>query len=403
MVEVYSKALDETIRVNRIISKIQGKEKGPTIIFFGGIHGNEVSGVFALHNVLNRFKAESVEIKGSVYAIAGNLKALKKGKRFIDKDLNRIWTFETIYNKSEDGFYAEYEEQKELLSLVEDIVYHNNPPFYFIDIHSTSSKSMPFITINDALINRRFSELFPVPIVLGIEEYLEGPLLSYINQLGYVSLGIEVGQHDEKESIINAEAFINLALVYTRNVKTSDLVGFRVYFKMLKEICNSNCSFFEVVHREEITSSDNFKMQNGFYSFQDIKKGELLAHKNNQSIKAIENGQIFMPLYQKQGEDGFFIIKKINPVFLKLSAVIRKLKLYNLFVIFPGVKWKNKTYGILEANLKVARFFVKKVSHLFGFRTQKIQDNRMVMYNREKVARTKDYRTVRWFLRKKDD
>ena len=401
MVDVYSKALDSTVSVNRIISEIHGKEKGPTIIFFGGVHGNEVSGIFALYKTLNKLKENNIEIKGSIYAISGNLKALKTGQRYVDNDLNRLWTFDRIYNNTSESLSAEEQEQGEILHLIEDIIYKNQPPFYFIDIHSTSSKSIPFITINDALINRRFSELFPVPIVLGIEEYLDGPLLSYINQLGFVSLGIEVGQHDEEESIINAEAFINLALVYTRSVKTKDIVGFRVYFKLLKEHCKGNCSFFEVVHREEITAQDKFKMNDEFYSFEEIKKGQLLAHKNDRPVNAKEKGLIFMPLYQKQGEEGFFIIQKINPFFLKLSTILRKLKFYNLLAILPGVKWKNKTHGILEANLKVARFFVKSISHLLGFRTQKIMNNRMVMYNREKVARTKDYRSVKWFLRKK--
>lgn len=400
MVEVYSKALDKTIKVNRVISEIHGKEKGPTVIFFGGIHGNEVSGVFALHKELNKLKENKTNVRGSVYAISGNLKALNKGKRYLDTDLNRLWTFDNIFNKKSDPTLAETEEQKEILTLVEDIIYNNKPPFYFIDLHSTSSKSMPFITINDALINRKFSELFPVPIILGIEEYLDGPLLSYINQLGYVSLGMEVGQHDEKESILNAEAFINLALVYTRSVKTSDSVGFKVYLNILKEHSKGNCNFFEIIYREQVKPNDTFKIEGEFYSFQEIHKNQLLAHKNGNAIKAKDKGYIFMPLYQKQGEDGFFIIKKISPYLLRLSSILRKLKAYNLLVILPGVKWKNKTYGILEANLKVARFFVKSISHLLGFRTKKIMNNRMLMYNREKVARTKDYRSVKWFGRK---
>lgn len=401
MTEVYSKALGRSLSINRTIAEIHGSEKGPTVVFFGGIHGNEVSGVFALKEVFNTIPANTIPVKGSIYAISGNLKALKKGQRFIDKDLNRIWTLDNIYNKSSSAFVAEDQEQDEILKLLEDIVYQNQPPFYFIDIHSTSSKSIPFITINDALINRRFSELFPVPIVLGIEEYLEGPLLSYINQLGYVSLGIEVGQHDEKESIQNAVAFINLALVFTRSIKTEDMVGFRIYFNMLEELCKDKCSFFEVKYREQLMAGDSFAMCGDFDSFQEISKGQLLAHKNSELINARENGLIFMPQYQKQGEDGFFIIRKINPFFLNLSTILRKLKVYNLLALFPGVRWKNKTHGILEVNLKIAKFFAKSISHLLGFRIKKMINNRMLMYNREKVARTKDYRTVRWFTRKK--
>jgi hypothetical protein len=46
--------------------------------------------------------------------------------------------------------------------------------------------SLPFITINDALINLKFSNCSPISIVLEIEEYLEGPILNYLNSLGYV-------------------------------------------------------------------------------------------------------------------------------------------------------------------------------------------------------------------------
>ena len=85
---------------------------------------------------------------------------------------------------------------------------------------------MPFITINDALINRKFSEQFPVPIVLGIEEYLNGPLLSYINQMGYVSLGFESGQHDDFSAITNSIAFVYLALVYSGVLKEEAVINF---------------------------------------------------------------------------------------------------------------------------------------------------------------------------------
>ena len=48
MIKVYSKALDQSIEVDRLIGQIRGEQPGPTIIFLGGMHGNEPSGVFAL-------------------------------------------------------------------------------------------------------------------------------------------------------------------------------------------------------------------------------------------------------------------------------------------------------------------------------------------------------------------
>ena len=212
MTPVYSKALKKSTSVNRIIGKIVGDEKQPTIVFFAGIHGNETSGVFALQEIFKNI--ESLNIQGSIYGISGNLKALELNKRYVDEDLNRIWTHDKLdYLKNNPKLNIEEQEQIELFDILKDIITTNSGPLYFIDFHTTSSKTLPFITINDALINRKFSKLFPVPIVLGIEEYLNGPLLSYINELGFVSLGFESGQHDEVQAVSNHVSFAYLALV----------------------------------------------------------------------------------------------------------------------------------------------------------------------------------------------
>ena len=385
-----TQVLNKAISTNRMIAELHGKEKGPTVVFFGGIHGNEAAGVIAIEESLNNLQED---IKGSIYGIAGNLKALNVSRRYIDKDLNRLWTFEKIYSSEDNMDCVEDKEQEELIHLIEKILSQSQPPFYFIDFHTTSSKSIPFITINDAIINRKFSELFPIPTVLGIEEYLDGPLLSFINQLGYVSLGVEVGQHEDIESIQNAKAIINIILNKT-GIANVDITA---SLDLLNNHGRYNSEFFEVTHREQIKPSDEFIMYDGFFNFQPILKNDLLAIKNGKSLYSPKDGRIFMPLYQKQGDEGFFIIEKINPLFLRVSAFFRKLKLYNLLVILPGVKWKNKKRGILEANLKVTKFFVKNISHLIGFRAKKIEKNRMLMYNREKVARTNEYKKEEWF------
>ena len=53
-----------------------------------------------------------------------------------------------------------------------------------------------------------------MPIVLGIEEFLNGPLLSYINEMGYVAFGFEGGQHDSPLAYKNHKSFIYLSLLY---------------------------------------------------------------------------------------------------------------------------------------------------------------------------------------------
>lgn len=59
-------------------------------------------------------------------------------------------------------------------------------------------------------------------------------------------------------------------------------------------------------------------MLSNFQNFDKINKGQVLALSNNRPIKAPMNGLIFMPLYQEQGKDGYFIITKISKFWLKL-------------------------------------------------------------------------------------
>lgn len=396
MTEVHSKALEKPTFVSRIISKLEGAKKGITVVVFAGIHGNENSGIFAIQEVFNRLK--QFDINGTIYGISGNLKALEANKRFIDEDLNRIWTFENLdrlIRKKE--LNTEEKEQSEIFDLLNEIVSLNPGPFYFIDLHTTSSKTMPFITISDALINRRFSKLFPVPIVLGIEEYLNGPLLTYINQLGYVSIGFESGQHDEINSIKNHMSFLFLALVYARVVKQEDIVDFKEHYNAINSASNNHADIYEVIHLHRIQQNDVFKMINGFKSFQPIKKGVLLAESNGEKIKSEKKGILFMPLYQEIGEDGFFIIRKVKPIFLRLSAILRKTKADNLLVLLPGIHWEDKRKHVLKVDLKIARFYVKQIFHLFGFRSKQVDTTHLKLYNRARNARTKLYEKESWF------
>ncbi|WP_211223799.1 succinylglutamate desuccinylase/aspartoacylase domain-containing protein [Gaetbulibacter saemankumensis] len=396
MTLVYNKALNTKIEVNRIIGSIKSDIPGPTLVFFGGIHGNETSGVFALKEVLKSVK--KTNIKGTVFAISGNLVALEKHQRFLDEDLNRYWTKENI--EAIEGKHVlniEEQELQELLDVLKSIIKNNQPPFYFIDLHTTSSKTIPFITLSDALINRKFAKQFPVPIVLGIEEYLNGALLSYINQLGYVSLGFESGQHDALLAIKNHVAFIYLALAFSGVIKDKSSINFSAYFKQLQEQSVSALGFFEIVYLYKIQKEDNFKMLNGFKSFQPITKGTKLAINNNKEIQSPYNGSIFMPLYQKKGTDGFFIIKTIAPFFLKLSKVLRGVKIDSVLVLFPGVSWSNKKEGVLQVNLKIARYFAKSFFHILGYRSRTIDRTHLKLSNRERVAKTNMYKNEIWY------
>ena len=396
MTDVYSKALDDTLEINRVIGEIHGKKNGPTVVIFAGIHGNEPAGVFALQKVFSNLNPNDVQ--GSVYGIVGNTKALEKGVRFIESDLNRIWTKDNVKRlKSTSDLNQEEEEAIELIDLLNKITENNRPPYYFIDLHTTSSKSLPFITINDSLINRGFSSQFPTPIILGIEEYLTGPLLSYINTLGYVSLGFESGQHDDKEAIDNAEAFIWLTLSISEAINKLDHKDFERHFSLLKTNSKGMDSVFEIIFLHRIETNSDFKMEANYESFQKINKGEIIASEKNNDLISEHDGLIFMPLYQKIGQEGFFIIRKIHPIFMKLSKVLRNLKVDGFLSKLPGVSWADSSKDALMVNLKVARFLATPFLHLLGYRNKQLDATHLKAYNRERASKTDSYKHTTWY------
>lgn len=368
-----------------------GDDTGPTLVFTAGIHGNEPSGVLALQDAIGLLRAHNVKLQGQIIALAGNLKALKEGIRYENEDLNRVWTgarIEDLRISPEEDWNNEEREMHELHGYIRRILDRGKGPFYFIDLHTTSSQTSPFITINDALINRKFAEKFSVPIILGIEEYLEGPLLSYINELGYVACGFEAGQHDCPESYRNQLAFVIQSLAVCGIVSPADLPKFE---ELIAPIQSGAHQFYEIRFRYPVGLQEEFTMKPGFMNFEGIDTGEILATSNGEEVLAPSSGQIFMPLYQKQGDDGFFIIRPIHQWALKLSAWLRKIKVDSWLTVLPGVRRASDGIG-LEVNLHVARFLARDFFHLLGYRSKYLKSGVMYTTNRERVARNKEYR-----------
>jgi len=370
---------------DRILAKIEGVKNGPTVIIIAGIHGNESAGVEASKKVLHKIKEERIMFKGSLYVLLGNINGLNKGVRFEDIDLNRIWKKENLdaINNSSQPINNEVKEQIEIYKIIKDILKNEIGPFYFLDLHTTSASSVPFITISDSLNNRKFSSNFPVPVVLGIEEYLDGPLLTFINEYGHVALGFEGGEHYDEKSIDNCEAFIWKALVHSKCLSKKNIFNYKKYKNNLSKLC-CKYDFFEINYRYILKKDEDFKMNLGFENFEKIKRNQQLALSNGVVIKAKENGRIFMPLYQELGEDGFFILQKISKFWLKTSMIARKLKINNFLRLIPGVEKAPENNYTLIVDPKIAKYLAKDIFHLFGYRKQIFKDEKYYFIKRDR-------------------
>jgi hypothetical protein len=358
--------------LQRDIGTYQGNHHGPNLIFFGGIHGNEHSGIYALKKVLEDLQKIAPDFRGNLYAISGNLKAIEVKKRYIGKDLNRIWFPNTLIAKEERVKVSEYNEKIEILNRLLEIL-KNGRPTYLFDLHTTSSHSMPFVSISDTLKNRRIIKNIPVHLVLGLEELLDGPMFSFFSELGLPAILFEAGQHDAISSYENHIAFIWLIMAELRCIRRRSIPDLHEFGETLKKSSPGGNKTFEIKYRYLINDFEQFEMKEGFVNFQKIEKGKTVAHNKKGKIHAKRSGYVFMPLYQTQGCEGFFIVKEITPFWFNLSSRSRKWNLDKAIKLLPGISTTRKDQDTYIIDKSIAKYRVISLLHLLGFR--KVKDD----------------------------
>lgn len=351
-----------------------GSPPGPKLICIGGLHGNEPAGVRALHRVVRTLKDIDPPFRGEMIALAGNVQALSAGRRFLRRDLNRGWTPQGMRRvvAPHEGLDAEDREQAELIIALRQALADDNPDTRVIDLHTTSAASAPFVTLGDTLRNRRFARDIGLPLVLGIEEQIDGALLEVIMERGPVTLGIEAGQHDDPVSVDHHERAVWMALVAGGHVSPDDVPGLREKREALRIACRGLPGVFEVRYRKAVVPGDGFVMRPGYANFATIREGEPVARDGAGPVLAPEDGRIFLPLYQEQGDDGFFVVRQFHPAWLGISAALRRLRADVLLRWLPGVHAARRRSDALIVDRRVARWLTVQVFHLLGYRKSRV-------------------------------
>lgn len=314
MSEVLADNTKTKVSEKRIIGSVEGELPGPTVVVLAGMHGNESAGVDAISNVIRTLQDIETPIKGELLALRANIRALERGRRYIDEDMNRIW-FPAILDKirttpEKELQSSERIEVKRLLSVLDDIHSAPEDPVILADVHTFSAEGWMFtITSSDPRQRELLSHLH-VPMVFGIEESLRGTALGYYQERGFVSFGLEGGQHHHQMTEYNTTASLMLLLKAVGCIEEQYVEDIKEYEKHLRSHTRYLPVETELVYQHIIEPGDEFKMRPGYKNFQAIKKGEWLASDQNGRIHARCDGYILMPLYQSQGNDGFFIIQE---------------------------------------------------------------------------------------------
>lgn len=310
------------MEVPREIGRLVSEAAGATLIAVAGIHGNERAGIHAVRRVFDRLGRGDVAFTGEVLALAGNVGAIAEGRRFINHDLNRVWSDAQVAaldalnpHHEHDPPIAEHHEQRDLLAAIRAAIARARGPVFLIDLHSTSAAGVPFVAAGTSVAQRAFiarAEL-PLPSIIGLEDKVDGALSAYWNAHGCTAVTVEGGQHEDPATIENLEAVLLLVLEGAGVVAKNAIPEAAAARAMLDGRRGDLPRMMEVVSRFAITPDQGFTMMPGFRNVDYAKVEQLLAHDKSGEIRATADGLVILPLYQGQGNDGFFWGRAIEP------------------------------------------------------------------------------------------
>ena len=289
---------------------LEGNAPGPLMILIGGMHGNETAGVQATERVFEQLDRNA--LRGELVGLRGNLSALAAYRRFVDYDLNRCWTDDHVAllrAEATERTRAEDREVTELLAWLDRYAAGHHPVKVLADLHTTSGERGNFVIVPEACTRHPVVEVLSLPVVSGMETFLPGTLMVYAVQQGFVSFAFEGGQIGSAKAVDLHEAGIWMMLHTLEMVTLSDKQIDR-HRTLLQQYGRSLPRRVVGKSMHVVAEGAEFAMNPGYYNFKPVRRGEVVAHDQNGPIASPQDGLIFMPLYQKEGRDGFFIVEE---------------------------------------------------------------------------------------------
>jgi aspartoacylase len=193
------------------------------VALVGGTHGNELTGVYLLKN----WDKKEREYDFSLNFFYGNPEAIKQGRRYIEKDLNRCFSDTALEEKSQNL------ETDRALELKEQIMGGKSPADFIIDLHTTTGPMGPTVILTDdseLSLNCAKYVVKKNPNVKIIREILDSGKNHFLTSLSSAGLIVEVGpipqgvlRHDIFDQ---TESLVMDILEYLSLYKNGDILTF---------------------------------------------------------------------------------------------------------------------------------------------------------------------------------
>jgi succinylglutamate desuccinylase len=266
---------DETIRN---VVRIEEDKRGPSIVLFSGVHGDEVSGIHAVEKVFFDFFTGARTLQqGSLTLVRANEQAIEAERRYVQHNLNRL--FKADYGADIDRASYEFCRAQELKTILQNCD-------YFLDLHSAPTAQEPFIVVEHE--NAGFFSQLGIPkLMTGWSKFssdaIGGDAENYANAHGARSATLESGSHfDKRSNDVAYRAVISFlsvlgVVVGTQAPASNPLEIVDVYAVVTKDF-------------------DDFRYARQAENFQFVKKGEAFAFQGGRPLTAHEDTYVLIPM-----------------------------------------------------------------------------------------------------------
>jgi len=372
----------------RVLGVRDSGRRGPLVLIVAGQHGNEARGVDAARELLAELPeldAAGRAVHGRIVVFTGNRAALKRGVRHQGQDLNRLWTdaeLRALDTRPASADSADEAELRELhAALTGEIATQPSREVILVDLHSTSAGGAGFTIIADSIPSRSLACSVPLPVILGLEERLEGPLLTWMAQQAYTAVVLEGGQHDDPLTARTCLAALWLMLARAK-VVDHDHPRIEPARAHLQRVSYGLPRVMDLSYVHPVEPGDTYVMEPGWRNFMRVCRDQSLALQNGEIVQAPLDGYMLMPLYQGLGKEGYFLCRPVSLAWITLSRWARRSRLEFVLWAAPGVRSLDLRQGTCRTQRRLARSVVGAL-HLLGYRKRVLTGDDEALWHRK--------------------
>jgi succinylglutamate desuccinylase len=268
-----------------------GTQSGaPHVVFGFALHGNEHGTLPAALRLLHELRAGTLTPCGPVTLFIGNPRAIQRDKRFLDEDLNRVFTFDEPANTWERERAAQLRPVLERADI-------------FLDFHQTqTSTPMAFWTFPWDLTLSHWARVVAAAPV-GLTRAPGGAFSpgkccadEFVRGRGKIGFTVEVGTRgqDPAQAELTYRAATRL-LAATRAMHE----GGRTLLDLSSQ--QPAIDWYET-KQVFLAPSGQERLRLGYHNWSEVQQGQILSLPGSPELRAAADGYLLFPKYPAPGE-----------------------------------------------------------------------------------------------------